>query len=294
MAINHQNNFATNLTSNQIAGVTTTPLDSIPSIDANFYLALDATNVNGKYEVVECTGKTATNVNHAATTYAHTTAEEVRMVIPAAEMDAVHAAVSDGWHADTGGFTYASASTITVIDGTIYQKGDKLKFTQPTDGVKYMYVKSISTNTLTVTGGDDYDLDNEAITSPYYSRYSNPKGFPKVFAFTSTIVGFTTGTDTFDFRIDGGICTIFFDTAFGGTSNATNFTFTVPVANENICSGAAFVAAQDNNALLTTPASIELPSAGTTTFNAHKLFFNTAWTNTNAKNIWGRLSYEID
>lgn len=85
--INHENNFATNLTSNQTAGVTTTPLNSIPSVAAPFYLAFDATNVNGKYEVVYCTSKTATNVNHAATTYAHTTGEEVRCVCPATEMD---------------------------------------------------------------------------------------------------------------------------------------------------------------------------------------------------------------
>jgi hypothetical protein len=86
-AVNHQDNFATNLTSNQTAGVTTTPLNSIPSVAAPFYIAFDATNTNSKYEVVLVTSKTATNINHAATTYAHTTAEEVRMVVPAAEFD---------------------------------------------------------------------------------------------------------------------------------------------------------------------------------------------------------------
>jgi len=85
--IKHQNNFATNLTSNQTSGVTTTPLNSIPSIAAPFYIALDATNLNSKYEVVYVTSKTATHINHAATTYAHTTAEEVRNILPAAEID---------------------------------------------------------------------------------------------------------------------------------------------------------------------------------------------------------------
>lgn len=37
--------------------------------------------------MVDVTSKTATHVNHAATTYAHTTAEEVRMVVPAEELD---------------------------------------------------------------------------------------------------------------------------------------------------------------------------------------------------------------
>ena len=85
--INHQDKFATNLTSVQIAGVTTTPLNSIPSAAAPFYIALDATNINGHYEVVKVTSKTATNINHAATSYAHSTDEEVRLVIPAEEMD---------------------------------------------------------------------------------------------------------------------------------------------------------------------------------------------------------------
>lgn len=93
-AVNHQNNFATNLTSNTSAGVTTTPLNSIPTIDAPYYIALDATNINSKYEVVLVTSDTATNINHAATTYAHTTAEEVRMVVPAAELDEINDAIN--------------------------------------------------------------------------------------------------------------------------------------------------------------------------------------------------------
>lgn len=87
MSIKHQNNFGTNLTSGTTAGDTTSPLNSIPTVDAPFYLAFDATNINGHYEAVKITSKTATNVNHAATTYDHTTAEEVRMVLPAEEMN---------------------------------------------------------------------------------------------------------------------------------------------------------------------------------------------------------------
>lgn len=107
MARLHQNNFSTNVTSNQTSGVTTTPLNSIPSIAAPFYLAFDATNVNGSYEVVDVTSKTATHVNHAATTYAHTTAEEVRMVVPAEELDAFSVA------ADTVKATGAEVTTGT-------------------------------------------------------------------------------------------------------------------------------------------------------------------------------------
>jgi|WetSurMetagenome_2_1015567.scaffolds.fasta_scaffold480425_2 hypothetical protein len=87
MSIKHQNNFGTNLTSNTGATDTTSPLNSIPTVDAPFYLAFDATNLNAHFEVKKCTSKTATNVNHSALTYDHTTAEEVRMVLPAEELN---------------------------------------------------------------------------------------------------------------------------------------------------------------------------------------------------------------
>lgn len=113
--INHQNNFATNITSNTSAGATTTPLNSIPSISAPFYIALDATNINGHYEVVKVTSKTVTNINHAATTYAHTTAEEVRMIIPATEMDSL-------WNAATNspqGHLLNGKLSVTVASNNI-------------------------------------------------------------------------------------------------------------------------------------------------------------------------------
>jgi len=182
MAINHQNNFATNLTSNQIAGVTTTPLDSIPSIDANFYLALDATNVNGKYEVVECTGKTATNVNHAATTYAHTTAEEVRMVIPAEEMDMLSTVSNEGLTLVSDTWAYLAADdptfTITVPSGaaSLYSAGMKIKLTNTT--AKYFIIVNVADTVLTVYGGTDYDLVSAAISSIYISHHRAPIGFP--------------------------------------------------------------------------------------------------------------------
>lgn len=131
MARLHQNNFATNLTSNQSAGVTTTPLNSIPSIAAPFYLAFDATNINGKYEIVDVTSKTATNVLHAATTYEHTTAEEVRMVVPAVELDAFSAiekATSAELNTGTDDVKFATAlaiagSTLMKFSATRFKVG---------------------------------------------------------------------------------------------------------------------------------------------------------------------------
>lgn len=98
----HQNKFSTSLTADQVSGVSTTPLNLIPTVAAPFTIALDASNLNGKYEVVEVSAKTATNINHPATLYAHTTAEEVRMVVGATELDEF-AAVANGNINDTNG-----------------------------------------------------------------------------------------------------------------------------------------------------------------------------------------------
>jgi hypothetical protein len=111
MAINHQNNFATNLTSGVTAGDTTSPLNSIPTVDAPFYLAFDALNINSHYEVVYVTSKTATNVNHAALSYDHTISEEVRCVCPAAEMDT--------WSAALGAYTTGAWTAFTPSFGNI-------------------------------------------------------------------------------------------------------------------------------------------------------------------------------
>jgi hypothetical protein len=67
----------------------------------------------------------------------------------------VSAITPDGWIPATGSWSYASASTINVPTGaaSIYQKGDKLKLTQPTLGVKYFYIITVADTLLTVTGG---------------------------------------------------------------------------------------------------------------------------------------------
>lgn len=96
MSIKHQNNFATNLTTGTSAGATTSPINSIPTVDAPYYLAFDASNINGSFEVLKVTSDTATNVNHSATSYDHTTSEEVRMVLPAEELNPTITTDADG------------------------------------------------------------------------------------------------------------------------------------------------------------------------------------------------------
>lgn len=198
--INHINNAGTNLTSNQPSGVTTTPINSVPSISAPFYAVLDATNVNGHYEVVLVTGKTATNINHAATSYAHTTAEEVRFALVAAEADALWDHSSTGWVAFPSSITltYSSADDPTYVVSTssdlssYIQKGDRIKFTNNSTTF-YGIVTAIDSTTMTLYGGTDYDVANSAITAPYFSHMKSPYGFPM-----DTTKWSVTTTDTSD------------------------------------------------------------------------------------------------
>ena len=93
-------------------------------------------------------------------------------------------ASTDGWTSVSDTWTFASATTITVPSGaaSLYQKGDKIKITQTT--AKYFYITTVADALLTVTGGSDYSVANAAITSPNYSKASNPQGFPISFNWT--------------------------------------------------------------------------------------------------------------
>lgn len=94
----------------------------------------------------------------------------------------------DGWIPVTDGWTYASASTFTVIgDRTArYRTGTKLKWTQTT--VKYGIVESSSysapNTTVTIIVNNDYTIANAAITSPNVSHIDDPDGFPAEFNWT--------------------------------------------------------------------------------------------------------------
>lgn len=115
MKINHQNNFSTNLTVDKLAGVTATTLATLPTIAAPYYLAFDALDINGSYEVVLVTSTSVSDVIHGATLFSHSSSESVRCVCPSAEMDT--------WSAYLTGIrtvtTYSPAPAATQdLDGT--------------------------------------------------------------------------------------------------------------------------------------------------------------------------------
>lgn len=95
---------------------------------------------------------------------------------------------NDGWIAGTGTWSYSAADSPTFVisinaDVTaLIGVGDRIKLTQSTGGTKYFIVTVVGAysggNTLvTVYGGTDYALTNEAISTPCYSHVKAPFGF---------------------------------------------------------------------------------------------------------------------
>lgn len=162
--------------------------------------------------------------------------------------DASGGVSADGWIDPSETWTYATASTFTISGDvtSIYKPGLKLKFSQPTDGQKYGYVKtatySAPNTTITLVTNDDYDLDNEAITANYYSRVAQPEGFPVYFNYTPSYsaggsMTFTSvTTTTAAFSIIEGVCLLSINaTGTTGGSASSAIQATLPI-NSSISS----------------------------------------------------------
>jgi hypothetical protein len=140
---------------------------------------------------------------------------------------------TDGWTTDSGStWTYASATTINVADGTLFVKGTRIKLTQTT--AKYFVVVGISGNVITVTGGTDYTVANAAITTQQYSHQASPVGYPGSFAYTPTVTSeggtFTTTVPAGKFRVISNTC--FLSLKIGVTTVGTatgGMDITVPI-----------------------------------------------------------------
>lgn len=95
----------------------------------------------------------------------------------------------DGWQSAGEAFVYVSADDPTFVfkivgvdRTTKYYPGMKIKLTQATGGTKFFIITKVdlvsSDTHITVYGGTDYNLENESISSPYYSLMKSPAGFP--------------------------------------------------------------------------------------------------------------------
>lgn len=206
-----------------------------------------------------------------------------------------------GWTSHPDTWTYASATTFTVADdvtGT-FTKGTRIKLTQSST-VKYFVVvdssHSAGTTTVTITGGSDYTLANSAISDVFYSYQANPQGYPDWFNYTPTYGGFSSapavGGGVIQFRVEGRICTFQHYAATNGTSNASTFTVSVPVAplstNYVVAAGRGI----NNGSELTTGPSLVEVGTSIVIYLTWRIG-GTAWTASGGKNCYFMVSYPI-
>lgn len=202
----------------------------------------------------------------------------------------------DGWISANESWTYNSATTIIVPSDatTKYAVGDKIKLTQSAT-VKYFYVTGVASTLLTITGGSDYTLTNNAITLNAYSHASSPLNFPQWFNYAPTYTGFSSnpsvGSGVINFNIIGRMLTVNFFPGTGGTSNATTFTISLPVASAAIDYNLIAGSPTDNNSVLTTAGKVNFLAGSTASL--YKDPAANAWTASGTKNWVGQFGYQI-
>lgn len=203
---------------------------------------------------------------------------------------------SDGWIVDPNSPTFASSTSFTVGSSDltgVYTVGTRIKLTQTT--VKYFVVSSSSfgagTTTVNITGGTDYTLANAVITNPFYGYTANPQGYPGWFNWNWNPQGFSAnGTVSTAFAVNGRLCTMqIFVTAFG-TSNATTFTFTAPIAANSSAGGGILATVTDSGANQSSPGLLSMSGSTAAVF---KTPAGGAFTASGSKGIQGVYSYGI-
>lgn len=187
------------------------------------------TSIDGA--AASCSGNAATATKLAAT-------KNINNIPFDGSADVIVSAQKDGWVSVTDSWAYASANTITVPSGaaSLYQKGDKIKWTQTT--TKYGVIIAVADTLLTIAINSDYVVTNAAISSIYVSRAQNPFGYPTWFNYGPTYgangsMTFTSVSTTFArFKVEGLSCTTIIAASgtVGGTPN-TELSATLPITN---------------------------------------------------------------
>lgn len=114
--------------------------------------------------------------------------DQIALMLTKKTVSDIHSALYTGWLSFGLTFTYGSVDgsifTMTVpgdLTSLVYA-GWRVKLTQSTGGTKYFIVQKVEhatgTTTFTIHGGTDYTLNNEAISSVYFSPMKAPAGFP--------------------------------------------------------------------------------------------------------------------
>ena len=159
---------------------------------------------------------------------------------------------------DTSGFNVGNIVTVsssagseqakvTVVDANVHITVDTLALDHTTTnplvyigntivGTKWFYIIDVADTILTTTSGDDYTLEDAAISNNFYSKAENPQGFPGRFNWTPTIVGTgDTGVGTYatqvgTFSIHGITCIFSAYCVWTNHTGTGNLTMSLPVS----------------------------------------------------------------
>jgi hypothetical protein len=209
---------------------------------------------------------------------------------------------TDGWLMAGETWVYVSATSfkVTGVDVTAkYRKGTKIKLTDAAS-TKYFYViaASFSTDTtITITAGADFSLSGGAITNPYYSYAACPVGHPIWFSWTITWGGFSVNPALYiaRFMLVGNAC-IAVMACGTGTSNATTFTVSAPIASTTLFSSSYTWSVSTgqivDNGSAVANGMLSITGGGATIFNLYKSALG-AWTNSGTKSASFQITYEI-
>jgi hypothetical protein len=208
-------------------------------------------------------------------------------IITAAHINGIQDAVNalaEGWIPGLDTWIYVSSTSFKIegVDRTsIFTKGTKIKINQ--SGLKYFYVTSSSFSTdttINVTAGSVYTLADADIDEPYYSRMSNPVGFPEWFNYTPTGVAASNVTLTGRFRVVGLSCECYIAQVFTGaitfttnptlpiTASANILAAYTATANLAVCGQAQYL---DSGTATNEDCVVSVQASGTTA-----QFFNNA------------------
>jgi hypothetical protein len=178
-----------------------------------------------------------------------------------------------------------------------YRKGTKLAYTDA--GVNEygvvgssVFVTTDNATTVTLIPNTDYGMSTDTIADPHVSYADNPLDFPDWFNFDAAPSGFSAvpASPSYRWRTSGRCIFISYGEPNNGTSNATTFTATVPVAPVNAVTGVAGTLV-DNGTVRTVAGRVTI-GAGSTTMIFRTDMASGAWTNANGKRGVAALFYE--
>ena len=205
-----------------------------------------------------------------------------------------------GWVSGLRTWVYVGIHSFKIegVDVTSeFPKGTKIRYKQGGD-FEYgtVVLSAFSTDTtITMATNSNYELAEAAITDNYYSLASSPIGFPNYFSWTPVLDGFSTNpsVSTYTFSLNGTVCYVEISQGGDGTSDATNFTITLPISFGgvgDVWGACGFT--KDNGANLA-GAGYRISAASSTLVTIYSDMTTGAWTASGAKRTRLATSYII-